>query len=190
MLKKMLEQMKKPHGDRDGGKVSTEKRGVEGTSPEVEMIRPSKQVGTGTKVLFAPADAKLTPEAMHALDEIATLIAGHTNIYMVKGHTSANDYPDGSDDSLKMNLSLRRAQVAADYLVSKGVARVTLRVQGCSTYEPVAQHAYTDPEQSLNRPRRGRIHRHPGQGIAGQHQGQRRIAAGHTEPHAKVEVEH
>jgi flagellar motor protein MotB len=142
---------KRPQGPADGGKTSIEKKGVEGTAPEVEMVRPSKQVGTGTKVLFTPADAKLSAESMAALDGIAGLIRGHRNIFMVKGHTSSDDYPDGSDESAKMGLSLRRAQAAADYLISKGVDRETIRVQGCSTYEPVVQRAYTGDARSQNR---------------------------------------
>jgi outer membrane protein OmpA-like peptidoglycan-associated protein len=69
----------------------------------------------------------------------------------VKGHASADDYPDGTDESKKMNLSLRRAQAAADYLIAKGVDRETVRVQGCSTFEPVVQRAYTGDLRSQNR---------------------------------------
>jgi flagellar motor protein MotB len=142
---------KRPRGESDGGKTSSEKSGSNGQEPEVEMIRPSKQVGTGAKVLFTPADATLSIDSRHALDEIVQLIKGHRNIFMVKGHASADDYPDGTDESLKMNLSLRRAQAAADYLISKGVDRETIRVQGCSTYEPVVQRAYTGDAKTLNR---------------------------------------
>jgi outer membrane protein OmpA-like peptidoglycan-associated protein len=143
--------MKKPRGPVDGGKTTTEQDGAKGAEPEVEMVRPSKQVGTGTKVLFAPGDATLSPESRHALDEIAGIIRGHRNIYMVKGHASTDDYPDGADESLKMALSLRRAQVAADYLIAKGIDRETVRVQGCSTFEPVVQRAYTPDAKTLNR---------------------------------------
>src|SRR5438132_7804835 len=66
--------MRKPKGPTDGGRTSTEKNGSNGQEPEVEMIRPSKQVGTGAKVLFAPADAVLSTDSQHALDEIVALI--------------------------------------------------------------------------------------------------------------------
>lgn len=140
-----------PHAPKDGDKTSIEKKGTDGTEPEVQSIRPSKQVGMGVKVLFEPGEAKLSPEAKTALGVIAQEIIGHNNLFMVKGHASTDDYPDGTDDALKMNLALRRAQLAADYLVSIGVSRETLRVQGCSTYEPVVQRAYTGDAQSLNR---------------------------------------
>lgn len=142
---------KKPHGPVEGGKTTTEQDGAKGAEPEVEMVRPSKQVGTGAKILFSPGDATLTTESKKALDQIADIIRGYRNIFMVKGHASADDYPDGVDDSLKMTLSLRRAQAAADYLISKGIDRETIRVQGCSTYEPVVQRAYTVDARLLNR---------------------------------------
>lgn len=146
MLKRRI-----PHAPMDGDKTSIEKKGTDGTEPEVQMIRPSKQVGMGVKVLFDPGDAKLSDESKKALGVIAHEIIGHNNLFMVKGHASTDDYPDGTDDALKMSLALRRAQLAADYLVSIGVSRETLRVQGCSTYEPVRQQAYTADARSLNR---------------------------------------
>jgi outer membrane protein OmpA-like peptidoglycan-associated protein len=148
---KNLEHIKPYMGPGDGGKTKLEKKSPDGTDPEPELIRPSKQVGTGAKVLFAPADDKLTAASMHSLDEIAQIIRGHRNIFVVKGHASADDYPDGTDESMKMNLSLRRAQAAADYLIARGVDRETVRVQGCSTFEPVVQRAYTGDLRSQNR---------------------------------------
>jgi chemotaxis protein MotB len=150
MIKRKLEQMK-VNGPGAGGKSPVEPTAPEGSDREVEMIRPSKQVGTGAKVLFAPSEARLSAESMRSLEQIAQLVRGHRNIFMVKGHTSSDDFPDGTDDSLKMDLSLRRAKAAADYLVSQGVDRETIRVQGCSTYEPVIQRAYTGDAKNQNR---------------------------------------
>jgi len=56
---------------------------------------------------------------------------------MVKGHTSLDDLPDGATDQQKMDLSLKRAQAAADFLVQQGVEPKIIRVQGCSTFEPL-----------------------------------------------------
>lgn len=151
MLMKKLEQLKPHKGPGDGGKTRLERKGAEGTDPEVEMVRPSKQVGTGGKVLFGAGEAALSPESRQALDQIALFIKGHRNIYMVKGHAASDDFAEGVDDREKMDLSLRRAQSAADYLVTRGVDRDTLRVQGCATYEPVVQRAYTGDARTLNR---------------------------------------
>jgi flagellar motor protein MotB len=140
-----------PHSPTIGGQTSIEPKGQHGTESEVQSIRPSSQVGMGVKVLFEPGDATLSADAKHSLDVIGKEIMGFRNIFMVKGHASTDDYPDGTEETQKMALSLRRAQAAADYLVSIGVSRDTLRVQGCSTYEPVVQRAYTGDLRSLNR---------------------------------------
>jgi flagellar motor protein MotB len=151
MLLKKLEQMKPLKGPGDGGKTKLERKGVQGTDPEVEMVRPSKQVGTGAKVLFAQADATLPPESKRALDDIANIIRGHRNIFIIKGHASSDDYPDSPDDRPRMELSIRRAQAAADHLAFRGVDRETLRIQGCSTFEPLVQRAWTTDAKAQNR---------------------------------------
>ena len=70
---------------------------------------------------------------------------------MGKGHTSLDDLPDGATEQQKMDLSIRRAQAAADYLTEKGVDPRILRVQGCSTFEPLVQREYSADSQRLNR---------------------------------------
>ena len=69
----------------------------------------------------------------------------------MKGHTSLDDFPENADAQTRMNLSVRRAQVVSDYLVSHGVSPDMLRVQGCSIFEPVKQRAYTADARSENR---------------------------------------
>jgi flagellar motor protein MotB len=151
ILLRKLQQMKPLKGPGDGGRTKLERKGAQGTDPEVEMVRPSKQVGTGAKVLFAQADAALPVDSKRALDDIANIIRGHRNIFIVKGHASSDDYPDSPDDRNRMELSIRRAQVAADYLTSKGVDRETLRIQGCSTFEPLIERAWTPDTKAQNR---------------------------------------
>jgi outer membrane protein OmpA-like peptidoglycan-associated protein len=102
-------------------------------------------------VLFAVGDATLDAEAVKALEQIAGLIKGLTNVMLVKGHCSLDDFPEGASEEQLMNLSLRRAKAAADFLVSKGVRPETLRVVGCSVHEPVAQRAYMPETRALNR---------------------------------------
>jgi outer membrane protein OmpA-like peptidoglycan-associated protein len=88
---------------------------------------------------------------MAALDSIVTEIRGHRNIVLVKGHASLDDLPETATAQQKMDLSLRRAQAVSDYLTSRGVEPEILRVQGCSTFEPVVQRAYTPESQAVNR---------------------------------------
>lgn len=151
MLLKKLEQMKPLRGEGDGGKTKLERKGAEGDQPEVTAIRPGKQAIVGTRVLFAAGDAKLSAEALKNLSQIAELIKGLTNVMLVKGHCSLDDFGEGATEEQMMDLSLRRAKAAADHLVSKGVRAETLRVVGCSVHEPVAQRAYMPETRAMNR---------------------------------------
>jgi flagellar motor protein MotB len=133
------------------GRMERETKGAEGTDPEVTSIRQGSQATVGGKLLFDRASAALSAPIKQALDQIAVQIRGHRNIVLIKGHAAPDDYPEGTSAEAKMDLSLRRAQAVADYLTRAGVEPEILRVQGCSTFEPVAQRAYTSDAQSLNR---------------------------------------
>jgi flagellar motor protein MotB len=133
------------------GRMEHESKGAEGTDPEVTSIRPGEQATVGGRLLFDPGSAALLPATKLAIDQIAVQIRGHRNIVLVKGHTALDDYPEGTSAEAMMDLSLRRAQAAADYLVRVGVEPEILRVEGCSTFEPIAQRAYTSAAQSQNR---------------------------------------
>lgn len=139
------------NGPGEGGKTNRRAEGAPGTDTEVTGIRPGKDVMVGGRLLFNPGEARLTADTVHALESIVSLIRGHRNIFLVKGHTSVDDLPDSATAQQKMDLSIQRAQAVADYLISKGVEPEILRVQGCSTFEPVARRAYTDDVRILNR---------------------------------------
>jgi outer membrane protein OmpA-like peptidoglycan-associated protein len=138
-------------GPGERGVSPIEQKGAEGTDPEVTTIRSGRQAAVGTKLLFESGDSTLRSDTTRALKQIADQIRGHRNIIMIKGHTSLDDFAEGATAQQKMDLSLRRAQVVADYLTSHGVEPDILRVQGCSTFEPVAQRAYTVAAQANNR---------------------------------------
>jgi chemotaxis protein MotB len=140
-----------------GGETQEPKQGVEGSDPLVMNVRPGQHVTVGGKLLFDPGDARLTPETTRTLDEIYRLIKGHRNIVLVKGHSALDDIQEraGLNESARsqqqMDLSLRRAQAAANCLIELGLSPDVVRVQGCSTYEPVVQKIYTHDGQLLNR---------------------------------------
>ncbi len=150
LLLKKIEQMKM-NGPGEKGKTLRESNGAEGTDPEVTSIRPGKQAAVGSRLLFERGGATLGRNALFMLDQIVLEIRGHRNVVMVKGHTSHDDFAENATPEQKMDLSLRRAQAVSDYLTSKGVSPDIIRVQGCSTFEPVLQRAYTPDAQSINR---------------------------------------
>jgi outer membrane protein OmpA-like peptidoglycan-associated protein len=143
--------LKIPIGPGQGGETTLRRQGAEGSDPEVTTIRVGKQAVVGGRLEFDKGDAKFAPATVRMLDEIATQIRGHRNVVLVKGHTSLDDFGDAATPGQKMDLSLRRAQAAADYLTSHGVSPDILRVQGCSTFEPVIQREYSPASQVMNR---------------------------------------
>jgi flagellar motor protein MotB len=151
MIMDKLESLKIPSGPGQGGETTVHRQGAVGTDPEVTTIRVGKQAVVGGRLIFDRADAKLAPETIKMLDQIALQIRGHRNIVMVKGHPSLDDFGDTATAEQKMDLSLRRAQVSAAYLTAHGVSPDILRVQGCSTFEPVVQHEYSVTSQEMNR---------------------------------------
>ena len=152
MIMRKLQQLQLPlKGPGQGGETKIRRQGAEGTDPEVTTIRPGKQATVGGRLLFDAGNSTLLPETSNALGQIADQVRGHYNIVLVKGNTSLDDFPDGATPEQKMDLSIKRAQRAADFLTEHGVEPAVLRVQGCSTFEPVVQRIYTDDIQAQNR---------------------------------------
>lgn len=147
----MIQKRQREQGPGEGGQTTIRPDGATGTDPEVTSIRPGSQAAIGGRLLFDAQDTALSAATVRQLDQIAQLIRGHRNIFLVKGHTSVDELADQATAEQKMDLSLRRAQVVADYLMSKGVEPEILRVVGCSTFEPVARRAYTEDLRILNR---------------------------------------
>ncbi len=138
-------------GEGKGGKTEKSPQGAVGNEPEVQSIRPGKHAIVGTRVLFEAGKTELPADAATALAQIVGVIKGHRQIFVVKGHTALDDFVEGATAEQKMNLSVLRAQRVADYLTGHGVEPDILRVQGCSTFEPVVLRAYTEDARVLNR---------------------------------------
>jgi outer membrane protein OmpA-like peptidoglycan-associated protein len=151
MVLQKLEKMNPMKGPGDGGKTTLERKAPEGTDAESTTIRPGKVSVEGGKMTFVAGSAALSPELKATLDQVANLIRGHRQIILVKGHGSSDDLPEAATAEQRMDLSLRRAQAAADYLISKRVEPDTLRVQGCSTIEPVTRGNPSPEAQATNR---------------------------------------
>ncbi len=139
------------NGKGEGGDTHEKRESPPGTETLNQGIRQGRQAVVGGRTFFDPGMTRFTAETVRNLDEIAKIIKGHRNIILVKGHTSLDDLPEDASAEEKMALSLQRAKSVADYLTSKGVEPEILRVQGCSTFEPVKQRAYSPDALQLNR---------------------------------------
>ncbi|HSZ60010.1 MAG TPA: OmpA family protein [Tepidisphaeraceae bacterium] len=151
MLLKKMHTINPVKGPKLGSRNRVEQRSADGTDPEVQTIRDGKNTVTGGRLLFDRGQNTLSPEVQAALDQIAGQIRGHFTIVRVKGHTAADDLPENATAQQKMELSVRRAQAVVDYLAAHGVDPQVLRLEGCSTFEPVKLRAYTADSVALNR---------------------------------------
>ena len=152
MLMKKIEQIEPPlKGPGAGAETKDRPQGANGFEPLVMNVRPGTHVAVGGRLAFDKGNAAMTADTTRVADEIIKRIRGHRNILQVKGHVSLDDFADPGDAQKLMDLSLRRAQVIANYFVSKGISPDVVRVQGCSTFEPVVQRAYGEDALSLNR---------------------------------------
>lgn len=151
MLLKKLHTVNPAKGPTPGSKAHLEEQGAKGTDSEVQTIREGKRAAIGGRLLFDRGSGELTADTRNALEQIVARIRGHFNIVMIKGHSALDDLPEGTPGPQLMELSLRRAQAVADFLISKGVDAQVLRVQGCSTFEPINERAYTAEAQAPNR---------------------------------------
>ena len=151
MLLKKMNTINPVRGPKLGSRNHVEQHSQQGTDPEVQSIREGKHTVVGGRLGFERGSAELTAETRTALDQIAEQIRGHFAIVYVKGHASMDDLPETATAQQRMDLSLRRAQAVQDYLIAHGVAPQVLRIQGCSTFEPVKVRAYTPQSVALNR---------------------------------------
>src|SRR5690606_32480152 len=150
LIRKKAEQLMR-NGPLGEGRTRLENRGIEGTDPETRNLRDGNHATPGAPVFFESGQATLSVATQRELDQLAAKIGGYRNIVMVKGHTGSDDLPEASTPQQKMDLSLRRAQAVADYLMTQGVSADVLRVQGCSTFEPIVARAYNPQDRARNR---------------------------------------
>jgi chemotaxis protein MotB len=143
--------LRKINGPGERGKTDQSPESPDGTDEEASIIRPGSEVAAGGRLAFNKGSSALTPETQRSLDQIAEMIRGHRQIVQIKGHTALDDLSADSTPQEKLDLSLRRAQAVADYLVNQGVSPDVVRVQGCSTFEPVVQRDYRQNAQAANR---------------------------------------
>ena len=82
---------------------------------------------------FEAAQTKLSDASKAVLDELAAMLQKHPNVkLLIVGHASS----DGTD-AFNKKLSVQRAKVAADYLISVGIAADRLQTEGRGSSEPI-----------------------------------------------------
>jgi outer membrane protein OmpA-like peptidoglycan-associated protein len=97
-------------------------------------------------VTFPVDSTTISPAFQVTLDKIANSLLEYPNSLIdVYGHTDST-----GSDQYNLDLSQRRADAVADYLVMRGVARARIRTQGYGERYPVADNT-TEAGRALNR---------------------------------------
>jgi flagellar motor protein MotB len=151
-LQILMNQLKSQKGRGGAGKKGDayqDTEGAVGRHDQVQTIRVGTQTTIGTQIPFDYVSTGLTEEAVVMLTQIAQQMKGHTNIFVIKGHTSADE--EHSLVESGRDLGYERARAVAEKLRALGLGKQSLRVQSCRDYEPLKQGAYTDAEQATNR---------------------------------------
>ena len=113
---------------------------------EVERVGEGIQVTFDSGLLFDFDSDRIRPDAAANLNELAnSLVKFPGSDLLIVGHTDSR-----GEDAYNMNLSLRRANAASAYLVSRGVPAARIRTSGRGEMEPVATNA-TDAGMQQNR---------------------------------------
>lgn len=82
---------------------------------------------------FAAAQTKLTDESKKVLDDLAAMLKKHPEVkLLIVGHASS----DGTK-AFNQKLSVERAKVAADYLISAGIEQDRIKTEGRGSSEPI-----------------------------------------------------
>ena len=104
---------------------------------EVERLRDDMlRVSVSSEASFDFGKASLKPEFKPTLDKVAGVLRDDANVRIfVVGHTDSV-----GSDSYNQTLSVNRAQVVSDYLVSHGVMASQITVEGHGESEPRASN--------------------------------------------------
>lgn len=122
----------------EGGtsKAGRNSGGQAGPQRTVQRISHGTALTLGGRCLFAPYDATLPDELQTALDAIAGIVASQPKRIAVRGHATREPLPAGSPYRDPMDLSFARARNAAEYLVSRGIARERILISAAGDAEP------------------------------------------------------
>jgi len=115
----------------------------------VTTVRTGMQTTIGGVIHFERESAKITSQAMPLIRQIAGQVRGHTNVFMVKGHTSKDE--EYTLRETHRDLSYERAQAVIKKLVELGVAREAFRIQSCRDFEPIKEGVYKEVSRASNR---------------------------------------
>lgn len=127
--------------DRKAEELAQELEGV-----EIQRVEEGIAISFDSGILFDFDSSALRPEARENLRKLAEIMGQNNDSnLLVVGHT---DWI--GDENYNLRLSERRARSAADYLVSQGLQRQRIEIEGKGEYEPIADNE-TEQGRQQNR---------------------------------------
>lgn len=118
-----------------------------GTGVEVKRQGDNIILNMPGRVTFASDSAQITPAFYGTLDQVAATIAEYQDTRVqVAGHTD-----NIGSESANQQLSERRAQAVASYLVGRGVAATRVTTIGYGETQPIASNETADGRQQNRR---------------------------------------
>ncbi|MAT42961.1 MAG: hypothetical protein CL609_11505 [Anaerolineaceae bacterium] len=119
-----------------------------GNEVSVQTNIEGVMISLSEKLVFSPGSDQLAPEVYPLLDTIANMVIPIDNNVRLVGHTDDTP-PLDSKYKNSFELSMARAMLVAEYLMSKGVAPERLLISGKGQYDPIFPND-TDQHRSLN----------------------------------------
>ena len=100
-----------------------------------QVLLTSREVKIGTQVVFTPNSADIDPRSSGLLSEVADVLARNPQVkrVQVQGHTD-----NRGDPAHNRELSQRRAEAVAQWLVNAGVDPARLEAKGFGDEQPLA----------------------------------------------------
>lgn len=110
---------------------------IAGEKPQVQTIRPGKNLTLGGVVYFQEDSAELSEEAKDALLRIIPQIAGKPQKVEIRGHTSRKPPLPGSGFRDHWDLAYTRCYNTLQFLVKQGIDRERIRLGSAGANEPI-----------------------------------------------------
>jgi outer membrane protein OmpA-like peptidoglycan-associated protein len=115
--------------------------------PATPVFKPDSLIVLGAEVLFETNKSTLKSEHFEMLNSIVRYLILHPDRHVkISGHTD-NIGTEGHN----INLSRRRADVVAQYLVSQGVDKARVKTSGLGSAKPIAENTTNDGRKKNRR---------------------------------------
>lgn len=113
----------------------------------IQRVEEGIAVSFDSGILFGFDSSTLRPQARENLEKLSEILnRDDETILMIVGHTDST-----GDNNYNMRLSERRAQSAAEYMISQGLSETRVQIEGRGETEPIADNTTEEGQQENRR---------------------------------------